>query len=177
MTDHGQFDDHTVNKNVNLPLKFVRGVSYYAATNWIITGTFTMTGYTSYKVNIENSPVIFCTTSNYGDDRRCYDWCLVEWLAQNNVSTTYPGRILGFINLHSNTFAVIQSSCNTITMEQLTDDFVCKFDLDESQQTYVVDVETISSALFVYRNYGGACHSYFCALPKRKWGWYFRQKV
>ena len=45
LTDHGQFDDHTVNKKGNLPLKFVWGVSYYAATDWDITGTFTVTGY------------------------------------------------------------------------------------------------------------------------------------
>ena len=74
-------------------------------------------------------------------------------------------------------YAVLQSSSDPISMEQLTDEFIGSFVINDLQPTEVVEVETISSALCVFKNYGGPSHSYFCALPKRKWGRYFGQKI
>ncbi len=69
--------------------------------------------------------------------------------------------------MNERVYAVIQSSSDPIAMEQLTDQFICSFVLDDNQQMEAVDVETISSALCVFKNYGGPSHSYFCVLPKR----------
>jgi hypothetical protein len=74
-------------------------------------------------------------------------------------------------------YAVIQSSSDPITMEQLIDNFICKFELADDQQRVVVEIETISIALCVFKNYGGPLNSYFCVLPKRKWGCYFGEKI
>jgi hypothetical protein len=62
-------------------------------------------------------------------------------------------------------------------MEQITDQFMCSFVLDDYQKTEVVDVETISCALCVFKNYGGPLQSYFCVLPKRKWGHFLSENI
>ncbi len=79
--------------------------------------------------------------------------------------------------MEGSVYAVLQSSSNPISMEQLTDEFIHSFVIDNHQPTEVVEVESISSALCVFKNYGGPSHSYFCAPPQRKWGCYFGQKI
>ncbi len=90
---------------------------------------------------------------------------------------TYPAKILGFFNIQTSVYAVIQSSSDPITMEQLIENFICKFVLEDDQQTIVVEIETISNTLCVFKNYGGPLNLYFCVLPKRKWGCYFGEKI
>jgi hypothetical protein len=126
----------------------------------------------------ENRNVTFCSTCNFGDDGEWYDWCLVEWIDDDEESNTYPGKILGFFKMEGSVYAVLQSSpSNSISMEQLTDEFICSFVIEDHQPTEVVEVESISSVLCVFKNNGGPSHSYFCALPQRKWGRYFGQKI
>jgi hypothetical protein len=137
----------------------------------------TVTCYTSCNINLENRNVTFYSTCNFGDDGDWYDWCLLEWIDDNEERNTYPGKILGFFTMEGSVYAVLQSSSNPISMEQLTDEFICSFVMDDHQPTDVAEVETISSALCVFKNYGGPLHSYFCALPQRKWGRYFGQKI
>jgi hypothetical protein len=62
-------------------------------------------------------------------------------------------------------------------MEQLSENFICNFVVDDDQQTVVVEIETISNLLCVYKNYGGPSNSYLCVLPKRKWGHYIGEKI
>jgi hypothetical protein len=49
--------------------------------------------------------------------------------------------------------------------------------VEDDQQMVVVEIETISNLLCALKNYGGTSNSYFCVLPKRKWGHYFGEKI
>jgi hypothetical protein len=62
-------------------------------------------------------------------------------------------------------------------MEQLSENFICNFVVEDDQQTVVVEIETIINRLCVFKNYGGTSNSYFCVLPKRKLGRYFGEKI
>jgi hypothetical protein len=126
---------------------------------------------------LEQRPVGFHATSDFGDDGSWYDWCLVEWVDNKEQHNTYPGKILGFFSIHNLVYAVIQSSSDPITMEQLWENFICNFVVEYNQKTVVVEIETISNLLCVYKNYSGPSNSYFCVLPKRKWGRYFGEKI
>jgi hypothetical protein len=126
---------------------------------------------------IEQRPVIFHATLDFGDDGSWYHWCLVEWVDNNKQHNTYPGKILGFFSVHNLVYVVIQSSSNPITMDQLCENFICNFVVEDNQQTVVVEIETISNPLCVYMNYGGPSNPYFCVLTKRKWGRYFGEKL
>jgi hypothetical protein len=101
----------------------------------------------------------------------------VEWVDKNEQHNTYPGQILGFFSIHNLVYAVIQSSSDPITMEKLCENFICNFVVEDDQQMVVVEIETISNPLCVYKNYGGPSNSYFCILPKKNWGHYFGEKI
>ncbi len=179
MDDLGQFEDHYVSgrKKTTLPIKFIHGLSLYCSRTLNLHGKNKITCHTSCKMILEQRPVIFHATSDFGDDESWYDWCLVKWVKNDEQQNTYPGKILGFFSIKSSVYAAIQSSSDPITMEQLTENFICKFVLEDDQQTVVVKIETISNALCVFKNYGGPSNSYFCVLPKRKWGSYFGEKI
>jgi hypothetical protein len=131
------------------------------------------------KMILEQRPVIFHATLDFGDDRSWDNWCLVEWGDNEKQHNTYPGKILGFFSIHNSVYAVIQTSSDPITMEQLSENFTCNFavEIEEDQQTVVVEIETISNPLCVFKNYSGPSNSYFCVLPNRKWGCYFGEKI
>ncbi len=95
----------------------------------------------------------------------------------NKQYNTHPGKILGFFSIHNSLYAVIQSSSDPTTMDQLCENFICNFVVEDDQQTVVVEIETISNPLCVYKNYSGPSNSYFCVLPKRKWERYFGEKI
>ncbi len=108
---------------------------------------------------VEQRHVLFQATSEFGEDGSWYDWCLVEWVDNEEQWMTYPAKILGFFNIQTSVYAVIQSSSDPITMEQLIENFICKFVLEDDQQTVVVEIETISNTLCVFNNYGGPLNS------------------
>ncbi len=126
---------------------------------------------------LEQRPVIFHATSDFGDDRSWYNWCSVGWVNNNKQHNTYPGKILRFFSIHNLVYAVIQSPSDPITMDQLCENFICNFAVEDNQQRVVVEIDTISNPLCAYKNYGGVSNSYFCVLPKRKWGRYFGEKI
>jgi hypothetical protein len=126
---------------------------------------------------LEQRPVIYHATSDLGDDGSWHNWRLVEWVNNDNQHNTYPGKILGFFSIHNLLYAVIQSSSDPITMEQLSKNFICNFVVEDDQQMVVVEIETISNLLCVFKNCGGPSNFYFCVLPKRKWGCYFGEKI
>jgi hypothetical protein len=64
-----------------------------------------------------------------------------------------------------------------MSTEKMTEDFVCKFMLQSNTPTSVVEIESISNPLLVFKNYGGSTSEYFCALPQRKWGRYFGERI
>ncbi len=61
-------------------------------------------------------------------------------------------RFLGFFSIHNLVYGVIQSSSDPITMEQLCENFICNFVVEDNQQTVVVEIETISNPLCVNKN-------------------------
>jgi hypothetical protein len=102
-----------------LPIKFIRGLSLFCSTNLNLCVKNEITCYTSCKMILKQRPVIFHATSDFGDDGSWYNWCLVEWVDNNKQHNTYPGKILGFFSIHNLVYAVIQSSSDPITMDQL----------------------------------------------------------
>jgi hypothetical protein len=63
-------------------------------------------------------------------------------------------------------------------MEQLSENFICDFVVEDNQQSVlVVEIETISNPLCVFKSYSGISNSYFCVLQERKWGGYFGEKI
>jgi hypothetical protein len=82
---------------------------------------------------LEQRPVIFHATSDFGDDGSWYDWCLVEWVDNDDQRNTYPGNTLGFFSIHNSVYAVIQSSSDPITTEQLSENFICDFVVEDNQ--------------------------------------------
>jgi hypothetical protein len=83
---------------------------------------------------LEQMPIIFHATLYFGDDESWYNWCLVEWVDYDEQCNTYPGKILGFFSIQNLVYVVIQSSSDPITMEQLTDNFIRNFVLEDDQQ-------------------------------------------
>ncbi len=60
---------------------------------------FSIVGYTSCKLHIDEREEIFRRTLKYSGDGQWYDWCLVKWVDLSKISQTYPGLILGFIQV------------------------------------------------------------------------------
>jgi hypothetical protein len=173
-----KFRDHYVSgrENKTLPITFICGLSLFCSMTLNLCGENKITCHTACKMVLEQRPVLFHAISDFGDDGSWYDWCLVKWVNNDEQHNTYPGKILGFFSIHNSAYAIIQSSSDPITMEQLCENFICNFVVEDDQQT-VAEIETISNPLWVYKNYGGPSNSYFCVLPKRKWGHYFGEKI
>lgn len=182
--------DFSIRKSANnkLSVKFVeamvRFISKYEGPS-----TITITGYTVCKLDLDGRPEIFRAVSNYGDDGEWYDWCLIEW---EDHEETYPGHILGFFEyyapgIHSTNyrgtlvFAVVQSSESTspMSMNRMSKDFISKFQMPEDldEFTYCIPIDSIVNPLCVFKNFGGQNREYFCALPQRKWGRYFGDRI
>ncbi len=121
LDDLGQFRDHYVSgrENKTLPIKFIRKLSLFCLTNLNLCEKNKITCHTSCKMILEQRPVILHATLDFGDDGSWYDWCLVEWVDHNQQHNTYPGKILVFFSIRNSVYAVIQSSSDLITMDQL----------------------------------------------------------
>jgi hypothetical protein len=100
------------------------------------------------KMILEQRPVIFHATLGFRNDGSWYDWCLVKWVNNDKQHNAYPGKILGFVSIHNLVYGAIQSSSDLITMEQLSEIFICNFVAEDNQQTAVVEIETISNCVF-----------------------------
>ncbi len=76
---------------------------------------------------------------------------------------------------------VVQSSKDVVSMETLTTQFVSKFTLPPKDQinnsTYLVSISSIAHPLCVFKNYSGQHTQFFCALPKRRWGRCFGDRI
>jgi hypothetical protein len=94
-------------KKLTLPLKFIQGLSLYCLRTLNLRENNTITCYTSCKMIVEQRHVLFHATSEFGDDRAWYDWCLVEWVDNEEQWMTYPAKILGFFNIQTSVYAVI----------------------------------------------------------------------
>ena len=147
-----------------LHINLIRGIAIYASCELNCRGTVTTSGFTSCKMNIEQREEIFRCTSKFAQDGEWYDWCLIEWEITTGIFETYPGLILGFIEMGGKELVVIQSSNNPISIEMMTVEFICKF-------------TSISNPLCVFKNYGGSKSEYLCALPQRYWSRFFGDRI
>ena len=186
---NGVFSSFSTKKHTNLPTKFVQAVSLHAG-KFYHSPTYTVVGYTACKMPIQGRQEIFRAVASFGDKgQKWYDWCLVNW-TEDEVVRTYPAKILGFVNMDhtglesdsmDSIHVVIQSSKDVVSMETLTREFVSKFTMPSNDNidnsTYLVSIASIEHPLCVFKNYGGLCTQFFCALPKRRWGRYFGDRI
>jgi hypothetical protein len=70
LDDLGQFRDHYVSgrENKTLPITFIRGLSLFYLITLNLCGKNEITCYMSCKMILEQRPVIFHATSDFGDD-------------------------------------------------------------------------------------------------------------
>jgi hypothetical protein len=99
LEENGLFSSFSVDNKGSLLTNLIRGIVIYAAREMNYHDRFSIVGYTSCKLHIDEREEIFRCTSKYSGDGQWYDWCLVEWVDLSNISQTYPGLILGFIQV------------------------------------------------------------------------------
>jgi hypothetical protein len=183
------FFQHSAHKKIKLPTKFIQAVSPHAA-KYYHKSTYTVVGYTACKMRIQGRDKIFRAVASFGDkDQQWYDWCLIN-RTENDEEQTYPAKILGFVNMDptgieseymDSIHVVVQSSKDIVSMETLPMEFISKFTLPPKDQidnsTYLVPISSIAHPLCVFKNYGGQCTQFFCALPKQQSGRYFGDRI
>ena len=139
-----------------------------------------------------------------------YDHAMVQFHEDGKdlSDTTSPARIYGFYRYNSTgvptprlindlsmpssqikakdandnkLYAVIHTASKYLSWQTIEKDFVAQFKFgDEDKCIFIVDVDTIISPLFVFKNFGGSDsdkENYFCALPRRKWAQYFDRRI
>ncbi len=118
-----------------------------------LRGKFSTSVFTSCTLHLDDRDKIFRCTSKYAQDGQWYDWCLVEWENSTNVIQTYPGLVLGFIQVGMKDCAIVQSSNDPISIEKMRNDFICKFTMPPNTPISVIEIKSISSPLCVFKIY------------------------
>jgi hypothetical protein len=82
---NGVFSLLSTKKHTNLPTKFVQAVSLHAA-QFYHSPTYTVVGYTACKMPLQGRDEIFRAVASFGGKgQKWYDWCLVNWLENDEV--------------------------------------------------------------------------------------------
>ena len=132
---------------------------------------------------------------------------MVQFKDDDNIIETYktcPSQILGFFTYSTtgiptpylvnsgaslsdimqnqlqdkNVYAVVHTATSYVSWDSFEQKFIIPFTLGElSTCVYIVDVENITDPLFVFPNFGDEGRNYFCTLPYRRWGSYFRNQI
>ena len=161
------------------------------------TGSFDISGYTSYTMQIESAssptPVTF-HANELIHGNSWYDWCMINMASDTETEDlqTCPCLILGFIryetcnfpsprtmdgsndkDLDSIVYAVIHAADDWMTWNTLHGRFVSTFKLGGDDCLYIVDASTIEYALIVVpdneRN--------ICILPYDMWHIFFKKQI
>ena len=75
-------------------------------------------------------------------------------------------------------YAVVHTATLYVSWEELERSFVIQFTLGNPKDcVYVVSVENITDTFFVFHDYGNDGLNYFCTLPYKRWGAYFRNRL
>jgi hypothetical protein len=119
---------------------------------------------------VEQRHVLFHATSDFGDDGSWYDWCLVEWVDNEEQCMTYPVKILGFFSIQTSVYVVIQSSSDPITMEQLIDNFIYKIELADDQQPVVVEIKNHQQCIVCLQELWWSFEFVILCTPKEELG-------
>lgn len=171
-------------------------------------GQFSITAYTSMKLKTTHSesPRLF-HASEFCHGGSWYDYGMVRYVDDDDVEQQSPAQIVGFFkynerrlptphliknegfsldeihdnNMKDNTmYAVVHSATKPyIDWDELQREFVVPFHLgDVNDHLYIVDVNAITDAMFVFKDYGGTdSNKRFCVLPYRLWGQYFSDRI
>jgi len=175
-------------------------LSHATASNW--RDRFIVEGYTSARISLpgyESHVLFHCNPCHFGKER--YDFCLVNFTTDNDDEheKTCPAKILSFVRFatpgfptpalqHDNEvdklsgdnrlYVIIHAANEYISWDDMESEFVFSFTLGKINNcVYIIDVDTISDPLFVFRNYGKDGLHHLCALPYRRWGKYFQKKI
>jgi hypothetical protein len=74
--------------------------------------------------------------------------------------------------------AVIHTATSYVSWKKLEKSFVMPFTLGHPKEcVYVASVENITNPLFVFQDYGNDGMNYFCTLPYKGWGAFFRNRI
>ena len=75
-------------------------------------------------------------------------------------------------------YAVVHMATSYVSWEDLERSFVMKFTLGHPKDcVYFLSVQNIKDPLFVFQDYGNDRLNYFCTLPYKRWGAYFRNRL
>ncbi len=75
-------------------------------------------------------------------------------------------------------YAVAHTATSYVSWIELKKSCVMTFTLGHPKEcVYVVLVENITDPLFVFQDYGNDGLNYFCTLPYKRWGAYFRIRL
>lgn len=172
-------NNNTTKMECNVPYRFVSTLTKHAF-DLGEDGSFSVTGYTCCKMSHHGRDEIYRSAQHYRGNDCWYDWAMVQY-EQGGSLVCYPARILGFFRFrNSNTVhAVVQSTVQPLSMEQLEQDFVSKITIGShpTDDYCVIEAKSIHHPLYVFPNIGGLKDEYFCALPKRRWAQYFGRKI
>ena len=156
---------------------------------------FVATGFTCLSSDLHGRTDLFrCTNSFHLDREEWYDWCMIEYdygTEAEPSTVVHPSKIHCFIQFNTEgmmddsgydkdqVFVVIQSSKDPLSLSTLESEFIANFELgcDPNVDYKVVPIDSIVEPLMVFGKSPGCTNEYCCALPKRKWGRYFGDKV
>ncbi len=153
-----------------------------------------------------STPVLFYA-NNYMYGGKRYHYCMVQFadrLQGIDTFSTCPAQIVGLFKYESRgiptpelidnnlsladikdqnmiddtMYAVVLTATSYVSWEELERSFVIQFTLGHPKDcVYVVSVENITDPLFVFHDYGNDGLNYFCTLPFKRWGAYFRNRL
>ena len=75
-------------------------------------------------------------------------------------------------------YAVVHTATSYVSWIELERSFVMPFTLGHPKEcVYVVSIENITDPMYVFKDYGNDGLNFFCTLPYKRWGAYFRNRI
>ena len=75
-------------------------------------------------------------------------------------------------------YAVVHTATSYVSWKDLERSFVMPFTLGHPKEcVYVISVENITDPLYVFKDFGNDGLNFFCTLPYKRWGAYFKNKI
>jgi hypothetical protein len=128
--------------------------------------------------------------------KKRYDYAMIKFVSDEDITETCPAKILGFIRYNITTgipsppniqamrsclqhlcanhtvdnklCVVVHTASDYILLEQLQYDFITSFSLGNiTDCVYIVNIDAIQGPLFVFKNYGSIGTDYFAHCHKQ----------
>ena len=129
---------------------------------------------------MEWSNTLMTTTLSIIRHPKFWDFHYTDWQISTPKLSKDDKHSLNKIQDHNmkddTMYAVVHSATKPyINWEHMQSEFVIPFQLGNiKDHLYIVDVKTITDAIYVFKDYGGSdSNKRFCVLPYRLWGKYF----